>query len=35
MSETGRLVFVRGRVLQGERLVATYSATLRKAVLAR
>ncbi len=35
LSETGRLVFVRGRVLQGERLVATYSACLRKAVLAR
>jgi uncharacterized protein (TIGR00369 family) len=35
LAETGRLVFVRGRVLQGERLVATYSATLRKAVLAR
>ena len=35
LAETRRLVFVRGRVLQGERLVATYSATLRKAVLAR
>jgi uncharacterized protein (TIGR00369 family) len=35
LSETRRLVFVRGRVLQGERLVATYSATLRKAVLER
>jgi len=35
LSETGRLVFVRGRVVQGGRLVATYSACLRKAVLAR
>lgn len=35
LSETGRLVFVRGRVLQGERLVASFSATLRKLKLAR
>lgn len=33
LAETRRLIFVRGRVLQGDRLVATYSATLRKAVL--
>jgi uncharacterized protein (TIGR00369 family) len=31
LSETGRLVFFRGRVLQEERLVAAFSATLRKA----
>ena len=30
LSETGRLVFVRGRVLQEERLVASFSASLRK-----
>lgn len=35
LQETGRLVFLRGRVLQEERLVAAFSATLRKAVLAR
>ena len=35
LSETRRLVFVRGRVLQEERLVATFSACLRKAVLER
>jgi uncharacterized protein (TIGR00369 family) len=35
LSETGRLVFVRGRVLQEERLVASFSATLRKLKLAR
>ena len=35
LRETGRLVFVRGRLLQGERLVASFSASLRKAVLPR
>jgi uncharacterized protein (TIGR00369 family) len=35
LRETGRLIFVRGRVLQGERLVAAFSASLRKAVLPR
>ena len=35
LQETGRLVFLRGRVLQEERLVAAFSATLRKSVLAR
>jgi uncharacterized protein (TIGR00369 family) len=35
LSETGRLVFVRGRVLQDERLVASFSASLRKLKLAR
>ena len=35
LRETGRLVFVRGRLLQGDRLVASFSASLRKAVLPR
>lgn len=35
LQETGRLVFLRGRVLQEERVVAAFSATLRKAALAR
>jgi uncharacterized protein (TIGR00369 family) len=35
LRETGRLVFVRGRLIQGERLVASFSASLRKAVLPR
>ena len=35
LRETGRLVFIRGRLLQGERLVASFSASLRKAVLPR
>jgi uncharacterized protein (TIGR00369 family) len=35
LSETRRLIFVRGRVLQEDRLVVTFSATLRKAVLQR
>jgi uncharacterized protein (TIGR00369 family) len=35
LSETGRLVFVRGRVLQAERLVASFAASLRKLKLAR
>ena len=30
LSETGRLAFFRGRVLQGERLVAAFTGTLRK-----
>jgi acyl-coenzyme A thioesterase PaaI-like protein len=30
LQETGRLVFLRGRVVQEERLVAAFSATLRK-----
>jgi uncharacterized protein (TIGR00369 family) len=35
LQETGRLVFLRGRLVQEERLVAAFSAALRKAVLAR
>lgn len=35
LRETGRIVFLRGRLLQGERLVASFSASLRKAVLPR
>jgi len=30
LRETGRLAFFRGRVLQGEELVATFNGTLRK-----
>lgn len=35
LRESKRLVFIRGRVLQEETLVATFAATLRKAVLER
>lgn len=35
LRETGRLVFMRGRLLQGEVLVAAFSASLRKGSLTR